>query len=60
MRSEKAETVQEVLVSFDGTQMLMMHTGERITIRRSATRTEILRLNKVSFLETLRRKMKGN
>ena len=53
-------TEEEVLVSFDGTQMLMMHTGERITIRRSATRTEILRLNKVSFLETLRRKMKGN
>lgn len=53
-------TQEEVLVSFDGAQMLTMCTGDRITIKRSETTTEILRLNKVSFLETMRRKMKGN
>ncbi|MDO5589541.1 MAG: NAD(+)/NADH kinase [Lachnospiraceae bacterium] len=53
-------TKEEVLVSFDGEQMLTMNTGERIAIRRSGTTTELIRLNKVSFLEILRRKMKGN
>lgn len=47
-------------ITFDGTEMIEMKTGDTITIRKAEEKTTFVKLNKVSFLETLRRKMKGN
>ncbi|MCF2682859.1 NAD(+)/NADH kinase [Faecalicatena contorta] len=51
---------EEVYVTFDGSDRIIMETGAKIMVRRADARTKLLKLNKVSFLETLRRKMKGN
>ena len=51
---------EDVYVTFDGADRMIMETGAKIMVRRADARTKILKLNKVSFLETLRRKMKGN
>lgn len=48
---------QQVEASFDGGNMISMHTGDRIRIVRSEKTTEIIQINKVSFLEVLHRKM---
>lgn len=52
--------VEEVYISFDGTNTRELKTGQTITIRRSKMITKLMKLNKVGFLEILRRKMKGN
>lgn len=49
---------QEVEANFDGSGRTVMHTGDRISITRSEKEAVFLKLNKVSFLENLRRKMK--
>lgn len=51
---------EEVFVTFDGTDTVHLVTGNKVTIRKASTATRILKLSQVSFLETLRRKMKGN
>lgn len=51
---------EEVYVTFDGSDRIIMETGAKIMVRRADASTKLLKLNKVSFLETLRRKMKGN
>ena len=51
---------EEVYITFDGTDMTELGTGNRIKICRSETITKLMKLNNVSFLEILRRKMKGN
>ena len=43
--------------SFDGRNGFEMRTGDRIVITRSAQTTKILKLNQVSFLEVLHRKL---
>ena len=53
-------TVEEVFTTFDGADMVSMETGECVTIRTSKADTKIVKLSKISFLEILRRKMKGN
>ena len=53
-------TTEEVFVAFDGTDPVTLETGETVTIRKSDAATKIMKLSKVSFLEILRRKMKGN
>ena len=53
-------TDEEVYISFDGTDPREIATGQTVTIRRSAMITKLMKLSKVSFLEILRRKMKGN
>ena len=53
-------TIEEVLVAFDGADMVTLFTGDSVTIRKAAAATKIMKLSKVSFLEILRRKMKGN
>lgn len=47
-------------VAFDGADIAYIKTGERITILKAQVTTRLLKLSKVSFLETLREKMKGN
>lgn len=53
-------TTEEVLVAFDGADTVALHTGDSVTIRKSLAATKIMKLSKISFLEILRRKMKGN
>ena len=53
-------SIEEVFTTFDGTEMVSLKTGDFVTIRRSDAVTKIIKLNKISFLEILRRKMKGN
>ena len=51
---------EEVFVTFDGADTVVLKTGDRVRVRRAEAYTKIMKLSKVSFLETLRRKMKGN
>lgn len=52
--------MEEAGVSFDGNRNIEVHTGDRIVIKKAKETTKLLKLSKVSFLETLRKKMKGN
>jgi NAD+ kinase len=52
--------VEYASVSFDGERNVEIRTGDRILIRKAKETTKLLKLSKVSFLETLRKKMKGN
>ena len=53
-------TTEEVIVAFDGADTVTLLTGDIVRIRKSDAATKIMKLSKVSFLEILRRKMKGN
>ena len=53
-------TIEEVLVAFDGADTVTLFTDDILTVRKSDADTKIMKLSKVSFLEILRRKMKGN
>lgn len=44
-------------VSFDGNEAMMLQPGDRIRICKSDQTTSIVKYNKLSFLETLRKKM---
>ena len=52
--------MEEAVVAFDGTDILKMRTGERIRVKKADETMKLMKINQVSFLETLRRKMKGN
>ena len=52
--------VQTVEANFDGNHVVPMHTGERIKIVQSEKTTDIIQLNKVSFLEVLHKKLSEN
>lgn len=52
--------VEEACVSFDGGETKRVYTGDRIVIKKAEETTKLLKLSKVSFLEILRKKMKGN
>lgn len=49
--------VQTVEANFDGSCVIPLRTGDRIQIVRSQETTEFLKLNQVSFLDVLHRKM---
>lgn len=51
---------EKASVSFDGEHNFELRTGERILISKAEDVTKLLKLSKVSFLEILRKKMKGN
>lgn len=51
---------EEVYVAFDGADAVSLKTGDKVTVRKSGASTTMIKLSKVSFLETLRGKMKGN
>ena len=44
----------------DGDRNIKVRTGDRIEIQKADEKTKLIKLSKVSFLETLRKKMKGN
>ena len=52
--------VEEAMVAFDGADTMPLVTGDTVTVRRAAASTRLMRLSQISFLEMLRRKMKGN
>lgn len=52
--------IEEAGISFDGDRNIKVHTGDKIFIQKAKDTTKLLKLSKVSFLETLRKKMKGN
>ncbi len=51
---------EEVFATFDGADVVEMRTEDRVLVRRSEHVTKLMKLSKVSFLEIMRRKMKGN
>ncbi len=51
---------EEAALSFDGERNIEVYTGDRIVIKKADHSTRLLKLSKVSFLEVLRKKMKGN
>lgn len=54
------ECTEQAVVSFDGKDSMQVQTGDRIYVERAKHTTKLIKLSKVSFLETLREKMKGN
>ena len=58
--SRRTEIDEEAEVSFDGDQIFRLGVGDRIVVQRSKMHTRILKLNKLSFLEILRKKMQGD
>lgn len=55
--SGREDSVQQVEVNFDGSHKLILYTGDRVEIRRAMKTTGIVKLNRVSFLEVLHKKM---
>ena len=54
------DSEEEVFVTFDGADTVVLRTKDRVTVKKSEASTTIMKLSNISFLETLRRKMKGN
>ncbi len=55
----KNHSREEVYMAFDGADMFPLYTGDSVRIRRADFGTQLVKLSKISFLEILRRKMKG-
>lgn len=49
--------ILEVEANFDGSHKVTLKTGDRIEIRQSEKKTDIIKLSNVSFLEVLHKKM---
>lgn len=47
-------------VSFDGTKTIELQSGDKVTVKKSRRTATLVKLSRVSFLDTLRKKMKGN
>ena len=56
----RRQETEEAEVSFDGHSGLLIRTGDYIEIARAEQKTRIVKLNRQSFLENLRRKMSTN
>ncbi len=50
--------IQTVEANFDGSHVIPLRTGDKLRIVRSEETTEFLKLNQVSFLDVLHKKMK--
>ncbi|MBR6771355.1 MAG: NAD(+)/NADH kinase [Lachnospiraceae bacterium] len=50
-------SIQQVEVDFDGSCKLSLYTGDRVEIQRAVMTAKIVKINKVSFLELLHKKM---
>lgn len=51
--------VQTVEANFDGSNVIALRTGDRLRVVRSEKVTEFIKLNQVSFLDVLHRKMQA-
>ena len=52
--------IEKAAASFDGDTLVSMVTGDRIVIRRAETKTKIVKLSHLSFVEVLRQKMRNS
>lgn len=52
--------IEKGMAYFDGAAAMPMVTGDRIRIEKSTKATRIIKINNISFLETLRKKMRNN
>jgi NAD+ kinase len=57
VRSRQSPKEEMAQVHFDGEPVMELAVGDAITIHASGRRTKILKLSRLSFLETLRKKM---
>ena len=55
--AKRENQIEEAVIAYDE---VPLHTGDRIRIKKAWETAKIVKLSKVSFLETLREKMKGN
>ena len=53
----REDSIQQVEVNFDGSRKLLLYTGDKVEIERAVMTTGIIKLNRVSFLEVLHKKM---
>lgn len=51
---------EEAFATFDGEVSVPIATGDYVEIKKSAKTADILKISKISFLEVLRNKMRGN
>lgn len=51
---------EEAFATFDGEVSVAITTGDYVEIRKSEQTADILKISKISFLEVLRNKMRGN
>lgn len=51
---------EQVSLCFDGAEQTTLVTGERVCIRKAEKAARLIKLNRESFMITMRRKMKGN
>ncbi|MEH2956227.1 NAD(+)/NADH kinase [Candidatus Merdisoma sp. JLR.KK006] len=51
---------EEAFVTFDGEVLVPVATGDYVEIQKSEKTADILKISKISFLEVLRNKMRGN
>ncbi len=55
----RVENDEKAEVSFDGDHVGILSVGEKIVVKKAGTRTGILKLSKLSFLERLGKKLQG-
>lgn len=55
----RVENDEKAEVSFDGDHVGILAVGEKIVVKKAGTRTGILKLSKLSFLERLGKKLQG-
>lgn len=58
--SRRKDQIEEAAITFDGSDIISLHTGDRVRIKKAWETAKIVKLSRISFLETLREKMKGN
>lgn len=51
---------EQVSLCFDGAEQTTLVTGERVCIRKAEKTAHLIKLNRESFMITMRKKMKGN
>lgn len=51
---------EQVSLCFDGAEQTSLVTGDRVSIRKAPGTARLVRLNRESFMKTMREKMKGN
>ena len=51
---------EQISLCFDGAEQTTLVTGERVCIKKAAKTARLIKLNRESFMITMRRKMKGN
>lgn len=56
----KKNVIENVSISFDGADTVNLQTGDKLKVVKSSKITRLIKLKEESFLEILRKKMKGN